>query len=131
METWQREIEQMTLKPRPIFWTTPTIGGVRFRVAQLIFETNADAIDYVRRRMPDCLDEAVVAWRKAESTMIKEFVPNEHEIEVLEALNGDRPPPKWGAWVGACLEFLSEAGYVTRTNYAITEKGKAFLKNRV
>lgn len=59
-------------------------------------------------------------------------MPNEHEIEVLEALNGDRPHPPWGAWVGACLEFLSGAGYVTLPpNYAITEKGKAFLKNRV
>ena len=60
--------------------------------------------------------------------MEKSFTPNEYEIEVLRMLNGERELP-WGSWVGACIEFLSEAGYVTkRPPYSITERGRAFLK---
>lgn len=51
----------------------------------------------------------------------------EHEIEVLKMLNGEREG-EWGAWVGACLEFLSGSGYCTRgPHYQITDKGKSFL----
>lgn len=49
----------------------------------------------------------------------------------MEMLAGTRPP-EWGAWVAACLEFLSGAGYVTHSpEYGLTEKGREFLKNRV
>lgn len=55
------------------------------------------------------------------------FVPTSHEIRVLRMLNGETEE-LWGAWVGACLEFLSGAGFVSQhMPYAITEKGKAFL----
>lgn len=56
------------------------------------------------------------------------FTPNEHEIEVLQMLNGDRPG-EWGAWVGACLGFLSEAGLCTRgPKYQITNRGREALR---
>lgn len=51
----------------------------------------------------------------------------EYEIKVLEMLAGERPG-KWGAWVSACLEYLSGAGLCTRgPNYKITEAGRAKL----
>lgn len=50
-----------------------------------------------------------------------------HEIEVLKMANGDTPWPPNSAWVNACVEFLSGAGYVTRGG-DITEKGKTWLK---
>lgn len=57
-------------------------------------------------------------------------VPTSHEYEVLEMLNGDRKG-EWGAWVGACLEFLSGAGLCTRgPQYQITDAGKQALKAR-
>lgn len=50
-----------------------------------------------------------------------------HDIEVLRMLNGERKP-EWGAWVGACLEFLSGHGLCTRgPNYQITDAGKRAL----
>jgi hypothetical protein len=52
---------------------------------------------------------------------------NSHEIEVLEMLSGQRKP-EWGAWVGACLEFLSGHGLCTGgPNYQITDEGKRTL----
>jgi len=58
------------------------------------------------------------------------FEPTEHEIAVLQMLSGDRPG-EWGAWVGACLEFLEGAGLCTRgPNYQITQKGRDFLATR-
>jgi hypothetical protein len=52
---------------------------------------------------------------------------NSHEIEVLEMLSGQRKP-EWGAWVGACLEFLSDRGLCTSgPNYQITDEGKRAL----
>lgn len=58
------------------------------------------------------------------------FKPNEHEIEVLRMLAGEREA-KWGAWVGACLEFLTEAGLCTRgPNYKITDAGRRTLSER-
>lgn len=54
-----------------------------------------------------------------------------HELKVLRSLNGDIEPLEWGAWVGACLEFLSGDGYCTRgPNYNITDKGRAYLAER-
>ena len=51
------------------------------------------------------------------------MTPTKHEIEVLEMLAGRREG-EWGAWVGACLEFLQEDGLCTRgPNYKITQKG--------
>jgi hypothetical protein len=53
-----------------------------------------------------------------------------HEYEVLEMMNGERPG-EWGAWVGACLEFLQEGGYCTRgPSYQITDKGRVALRAR-
>jgi hypothetical protein len=49
------------------------------------------------------------------------------DIEVLRILNGERQG-EWGAWVGACLEFLSDHGLCTRgPNYQITDAGKRAL----
>lgn len=49
------------------------------------------------------------------------------DIEVLRILNGERQG-EWGAWVGACLEFLSDRGLCTGgPNYQITEEGKRAL----
>jgi len=60
--------------------------------------------------------------------MIFDNEPTSHEVEVLRMLNGEVDFP-WGAWVGACLEFLSGSGYCTRgPNYQITDKGKDYLK---
>jgi hypothetical protein len=56
------------------------------------------------------------------------YEPTSHEIEVLRMLNGEREG-EWGAWVGACLEFLEDAGLCTRgPNYQITDKGREALK---
>ena len=53
--------------------------------------------------------------------------PTEHEIEVLKMMAGTRKG-EWGAWVGACLEFLAAGGYCTNgPNYQLTDKGRAFL----
>ena len=58
-----KEWEDLPKSERPMFWTTPASNGVRFRVAQLIFETNDDAIGYVKRTMPSRLNDAILAWR--------------------------------------------------------------------
>ena len=51
----------------------------------------------------------------------------EYEREVLEMLAGKREV-EWGAWVAACLEFLSDAGLCTLgPNYRITNAGRAVL----
>ena len=54
--------------------------------------------------------------------------PTRHEIEVLRMLAGEREG-EWGAWVGACLEYLQANGFCTRgPTYRITDKGRAALK---
>lgn len=55
----------------------------------------------------------------------------DHEIEVLEMVAGERPWAPWGAWLGACLEFLRDSGYIT--NYIgstpeLTEAGRRALE---
>lgn len=57
--------------------------------------------------------------------------PSEHEIRVMKMLRGDPDHQyPWGSWVGACLEFLSEDGLVTRgPHYQLTERGRAFLED--
>lgn len=56
-----------------------------------------------------------------------EDMPTAPEVEVLRMLNGDSNG-EWGAWVAACLEWLSGHGYCTDSpNYQITDKGKQFL----
>lgn len=53
-----------------------------------------------------------------------------YEREVLEMLAGQREG-KWGAWVSACLESLSDAGLCTRgPNYQITDAGRAALREQ-
>jgi hypothetical protein len=55
------------------------------------------------------------------------FDLTEHEIEVLKMMNGQREG-EWGAWVGACLEFLQGHGLCTRgPNYQLTDEGKRVL----
>lgn len=51
---------------------------------------------------------------------------NQYEIEVLEMLDGRREKV-WGSWVGACLDYLKEGGYVTPMPYQLTDKGRAAL----
>ncbi len=58
-----KEWENMPPNERPLFWTTPTADGVRFRVEQLIFKSNDDALDYVKRTMPGRVSEAQAAWQ--------------------------------------------------------------------
>lgn len=56
---------------------------------------------------------------------------NEYEIDVLRMVAGERTIP-WGAWVGACLEYLEEEGYITKgPRCLLTERGKLYLKNNV
>lgn len=51
----------------------------------------------------------------------------EHEIKVLKMMTGERPG-EWGAWVGACLEYLADAGLCTRgPKYQITDAGRIAL----
>lgn len=58
---------------------------------------------------------------------MKQYEITPLEIEVLEMLAGEREF-KWGSWVGAALEFLSEAGLVTRgPRYQITVEGARVL----
>lgn len=59
---------------------------------------------------------------------MKPFEPTEYEILLLRQANGEDMDLRWGAAMGAALEFLSRAGYMTRTG-KITEKGKYFLEN--
>lgn len=55
-------------------------------------------------------------------------IPNKYELKVLEMLDG-KIELTWGAWVGACLEFLSKSGYCTRgPKYKITDKGRSYLE---
>lgn len=50
-----------------------------------------------------------------------------HELDVLEMMAGRREG-EWGAWVSACLEYLSGFGLCTRgPRYTITDKGRAVL----
>lgn len=57
--------------------------------------------------------------------------PTSHEIQVLEEMAGLKPASPWGAWVGACIDFLQEGGFLTRGNHIkLTEKGRTFLKAR-
>lgn len=60
----------------------------------------------------------------------QKFEPTEHEIEVLRLLAGEpNRVGAWGAWVGACLEFLEDAGLCTPgPNYVITEAGRQALR---
>jgi hypothetical protein len=57
-----------------------------------------------------------------------------YEIEILEECAGLRPAAPWGAAVGAALETLRGAGFLTGNR--VTEKGYVFiiqqkaLKNR-
>lgn len=56
--------------------------------------------------------------------------PTSHEIEVLQMVAGERPWAPWGAWIGACMEFLQEGGYLTggpTLTARITAKGRAAL----
>ena len=56
-----------------------------------------------------------------------QFEPNKYEIEALYIINGDLPM-KGGAAFNASVEFLQEAGFVTRgLNWNITEKGRKYL----
>lgn len=51
------------------------------------------------------------------------------EREILEAIDGQRDWPAWGAWVGACLSFLCEDGFITsETQPQLTEKGRKALE---
>lgn len=60
---------------------------------------------------------------------MSDLTPTAFEIEVLEILAGEREG-RWGAAIGAALEFLGDAGLCTRgPNYQITEAGRAALKN--
>lgn len=57
---------------------------------------------------------------------------NSHEREVLEMVAGTREWVRWGAWVGACLEYLKGNGYITSyigNTPALTEKGRAALED--
>ena len=57
------------------------------------------------------------------------------EIELLEMMLGQRTKHDdgtdmvWGAWMGACLEFLEDDDYVELVDgvYRVTEAGKAAL----
>lgn len=53
-----------------------------------------------------------------------------HEREVLEMVAGTRPWAAWDAWLGVCLEYLRDSGFIT--NYIgagpkLTEVGRAAL----
>ena len=53
------------------------------------------------------------------------------EHDILRVINGENiAGVKWGAAMGAALEFLEGSGYVQRFagNYLITEKGKDALE---
>lgn len=51
-----------------------------------------------------------------------------YEIDVLRTANGEERGLRWGAAMGAALEFLSNDGLLTRTG-KITQKGKSFIEN--
>jgi hypothetical protein len=53
---------------------------------------------------------------------------NEYEEQILLEVAGVRPTSPWGAWVGACLEFLKGDGYLNRNN-ELTPKGRVYLVN--
>lgn len=48
-----------------------------------------------------------------------------HEIKVMK-MAGDRIPWEKGAWVNACVEFLSGINYLTKEGY-LTEAGRDWL----
>lgn len=54
---------------------------------------------------------------------------SDDELAVLRSLAGETPPIPWGAWVGACIDFLQEDGYVARGHVLKpTERGLSILK---
>jgi hypothetical protein len=57
------EWESASRDERPMFWSTPVVDGVRFRVAQLIFKSNEEAMQYVKNYMPSRFNEALLAWQ--------------------------------------------------------------------
>lgn len=60
--------------------------------------------------------------------MRKKFDLTENEVRAMEVLAGDREEP-WGAWLGACIEFLQEAGLVTRgANWELTPMGQLWME---
>lgn len=54
------------------------------------------------------------------------------EVELMEAMNGERPAFPWGAAVGAALEALKGFGMVecVRGRYQLTAAGRAELSAR-
>lgn len=55
---------------------------------------------------------------------------NDYELEVLVAINeGTLKELKGSTWITACIEFLQDFGYITRTyDPRITELGKQYLE---
>ena len=57
------------------------------------------------------------------------MTPTALEIEALQMLAGLKPVER-GAWLNACVEFLSAMGLVNERTFEVTEKGHEFLKAR-
>ena len=55
--------------------------------------------------------------------------PSEYEIKILRELNGEGDQGlRWGAAMGAAIEFLADDGLVTRGgDIKITQRGKDYL----
>ncbi len=57
---------------------------------------------------------------------------NEYEEKVLRMVAGDIEWAPWGAWVGACIEFLQHDGLITRGGIlsmpVLTDKGRKVLE---
>lgn len=56
------------------------------------------------------------------------MIPTDIEVDVLEMFAGYREM-KTGSWVNACVEFLQEGGFMTRSG-KVTEKGREVLRDR-
>lgn len=90
------------------------------------YEAEIEALRAENERLTRERDEAP-AKAQAMVVALTEGKLNHYEVEVLEMLAGKREGT-WGAWVSACLEFLSSNGYCTRgPNYQITDKGRAAI----
>lgn len=51
------------------------------------------------------------------------------EVRVLKMIAGEIEWEPWGAWIGACIEFLQDSGYVSGGigNLHLTQKGQEWL----
>lgn len=100
-------------------------------VDQTVRPSGPDVFQVAGRKVYQEMDDAAKAALDAEQPKLGKglFTPTAFEVEVMRGLQPGGKALPWGAAVGASLEFLQGAGYVTRgLKPRLTEKAEAYLK---